>query len=94
MAWELRREKGRGANPPAGDVAAVFGELAVLLQGDVVEDVLGLVQRGCPQPFGIEGLRSRPGAGEACCFGRGQRRGVPGVGVETDEASHTGNQDR
>ena len=78
---ELWREKGRGANPAAGDVAAVFGELAVLLQGDVVEDELGLVERGGAEPLGIEGLGRRPRSGKACRLRRGQRRRVPGIGV-------------
>ena len=74
---ELRREKGRGADPAAGDVAAVFGELAVLLQGDVVEDELGLVERGRRHSLGIEGLGRRPRAGEPGRLRRGQRRARP-----------------
>ena len=89
---ELWREKSRGANPAAGDVAAVFGEPAVLLQGDVVEDELGLVQRGCPHPFGVEGLRRCPGAGEAGRLRRGQRRRIPRLRVCQREAGDGSNE--
>ena len=85
---ELRREKGRGANPAAGDVAAVFGELAVLLQGDVVEDELGAVEGSGGHARGIEGLGRRPRAGEACRVRRGQGRRLPRSAIGYGEGQH------
>ena len=85
---ELWREKGRGANPAAGDVATVFGELAVLLQGDVVEDELGAVEGGRCHPPGIEGLGGRPRAGEAGRVRRGQRGRLPRLDIGHGEGEH------
>ena len=64
----------------------------MLLQGDVVQDELGLVEWCRRHALGVKGLGRRPRAGKPDCLRCGQRRRFPRIRVRQGEADQGSSQ--